>query len=86
MRHTVEASWKGNMKFDTEVNGHHFMMDSSLTNDGEDTGPRPKPLMLAALAGCTGMDVVSLLKKMRQDIEFFNVKVEGDTDDQHPNP
>lgn len=74
------------MKFDTEVNGHHFMMDSSLTNDGEDTGPRPKPLMLAALAGCTGMDVVSLLKKMRQDIEFFNVKVEGDTDDQHPNP
>ena len=86
MRHTVEASWKGNMKFDTEVNGHHFFMDSSLNNDGEDTGPRPKPLMLAALAGCTGMDVVSLLKKMRQNIEFFNVKVEGDTEDQQPNP
>lgn len=86
MRHTVEASWKGNMKFDTEVNGHHFFMDSSLNNDGEDTGPRPKPLMLAALAGCTGMDVVSLMKKMRQNIEYFNVKVEGDTEDQQPNP
>jgi len=86
MKHTVDASWKGNMKFDTEVNGHHFMMDSALNNDGEDAGPRPKPLMLAALAGCTGMDVVSLLKKMRQEIEYFNVKVEGDTDDQHPHP
>ena len=86
MRHTVEASWKGNMKFDTEVNGHHFMMDSALNNDGEDTGPRPKPLMLAALAGCTGMDVVSILRKMRQDLDYFNVRVEGDTEDQHPNP
>jgi putative redox protein len=62
------------------------MMDSALNNDGEDTGPRPKPLMLAALAGCTGMDVVSILKKMRQDLDYFNVRVEGDTEDQHPNP
>jgi len=86
MRHTVEATWKGNMKFDTEVNGHHFMMDLPESGGGENAGPRPKPLMLAALAGCTGLDVVSLLKKMRQDITWFNVKVEGDTDDNHPNP
>jgi len=74
------------MKFDTEVNGHHFMMDSAESNGGENTGPRPKPLMLAALAGCTGMDVVSIMKKMRQEVDEFNVKVEGDTDDNHPNP
>lgn len=86
MRHTVEASWKGNMKFDAEVNGHHFMIDLPVSSGGEDTGPRPKPLMLAALAGCTGLDVVSLLKKMRQDITWFNIKVEGDTDDNQPNP
>ncbi len=86
MRHTAEANWKGNMKFDTEVNGHHFMMDLPESSGGEDTGPRPKPLMLAALAGCTGLDVVSLLKKMRQEITWFNVRVEGDTDDNHPNP
>ena len=41
--------------------------------------------MLAALAGCTGMDVVSILKKMRQEFEYFNVVVEGDTEDEHPN-
>ncbi len=85
MKHKVEASWKGKMQFDTEVNGHHFMMDLA-GEKGDDTGPRPKPLMLAALAGCTGMDVISLTKKMRQEIEHFNVIVEGDTEDESPNP
>jgi len=84
MRSRVETTWKGNMKFDTEVSGHHFMIDADESVGGENSGPRPKPLMLAALAGCTGMDVVSLLKKMRQEIEYFNVVVEGDTTDEHP--
>ncbi len=84
MRHKVEAAWKGNMKFDTEVNGHHFFMDLG-GEKGENSGPRPKPLQLAALAGCTGMDVVSILRKMRQEIEYFNVVVEGDTEEEHPN-
>lgn len=72
------------MKFDTEVNGHHFFMDQG-GEKGENSGPRPKPLQLAALAGCTGMDVVSILTKMRQEIEYFNVVVEGDTEAEHPN-
>jgi putative redox protein len=85
MKHSIESTWKEGMKFDTEVNGHHFMIDSAEKFGGEDAGPRPKPLMLAALAGCTGMDVVSILKKMRQEFEYFNVVVEGDTEDEHPN-
>ncbi len=80
----VETTWKGNMKFDTEVNGHHFMIDADESVGGGNSGPRPKPLMLASLAGCTGMDVVSLVKKMRQEIDYFNVVVEGDTTDEHP--
>jgi putative redox protein len=72
------------MKFDTEVNGHNFMIDADENGGGENSGPRPKPLMLAALAGCTGMDVVSLLKKMRQDVEYFSVEVDGDTTSDHP--
>ncbi len=86
MRHTVNTSWKGEMKFDAIVNGHHVVMDIPADKGGEDAGPRPKPLMLAALAGCTGMDVVSLLKKMRVDFEEFNLIVDGDTQDEHPNP
>jgi putative redox protein len=84
MRHKAVAAWKGRMKFDTEVNGHHFMMDLA-GEKGDDAGPRPKPLMLAALAGCTGMDVISLMKKMRQEVEYFNTIVEGDTEDEQPN-
>jgi len=84
MRHKINSAWNGKMKFDTEVNGHHFFIDQSGEN-GDDSGPRPKPLMLAALAGCTGMDVISILKKMKQEIDHFNVVVEGDTEDEHPN-
>jgi putative redox protein len=86
MKHRVESTWKGDMKFDTEVNGHHFMIDAEEHVGGENAGPRPKPLMLASLAGCTGMDVISLLLKMRQDVEYFNVIVEGDTEDEFPKP
>lgn len=84
MRHKIESAWKGKMKFDTEVNGHRFFMDQGGEH-GDNSGPRPKPLMLAALAGCTGMDVISILRKMRQEVEYFNVVVEGDTQDEHPN-
>ncbi|MDZ7635803.1 MAG: OsmC family protein [Bacteroidales bacterium] len=84
MKHKIEAAWKGGMKFNAEVNGHHFFMDQA-GEKGDDSGPRPKPLMLAALAGCTGMDVISLLRKMRQEVEYFNVVVEGDTEEEHPN-
>ena len=85
MKHTIEAIWQGKMKFDAVVNGHHLMMDLSKEAGGEDAGPRPKPLMLVAMAGCTGFDVVSLMKKMRQEVEYFNLIVEGDTEEEHPN-
>jgi len=49
-----------------------------------DKGPRPKTLMLVALAGCTGMDVVSILKKMRVDLEGLRIWVEGELTKEHP--
>mgnify|MGYP006306855387 CR=1 FL=1 len=80
----VKISWKEKMAFSAEVNGHEIMLDASEKVGGENRGPRPKPLMLAALAGCTGMDVVSILKKMRVEVEDFNVLVEGDLTEEHP--
>jgi putative redox protein len=80
----VKISWKEKMAFSAEVNGHEIMLDASEKVGGENRGPRPKPLMLAALAGCTGMDVVSILKKMRVEVEDFNVSVEGDLTEEHP--
>ena len=84
MKHTVDTSWQGNMKFDAVVSGHHVIMDALPVVGGNDEGARPKELMLAALAGCTGMDVVSILKKMRVEPEYFNIRVEAEMTEEHP--
>lgn len=84
MKHNLVAEWKGNMAFETEVSGHKLIMDAPQEVGGEDLGPRPKILMLSALAGCTGMDVVSILKKMRVELDDLKIKVEGSLTDEHP--
>ena len=84
MKHTVDTSWKGNMLFDANVSGHHVMMDAVPAVGGEDKGSRPKELMLAALAGCSGMDVVSILKKMRVDFTGLEIRVEAEMTEDHP--
>lgn len=84
MKHSVETAWKGKMKFDSLINGHHVILDANAEVGGEDSGPRPKALMLTALAGCTGMDVVSMLAKMRVEIEEFDVNIEANLTEEHP--
>lgn len=81
---TIHADWLKGMAFETEVNGHKLVLDADSAVGGEDHGPRPKPLMLLALAGCTGMDVISILKKMRVDVKRFRVSVEADQTQSHP--
>jgi putative redox protein len=84
MKDSINIRWIGEMAFETEVNKHKIILDASPEVGGKDMGPRPKPLMMVALAGCTGMDVVSILKKMRVNIDGFNVRVDGELTDQHP--
>jgi len=84
MKHSVDTIWQGNMKFDALVSGHHVAMDALPAVGGNDEGARPKELMLAALAGCTGMDVVAILKKMRIEPEYFNIKVDAEMTEEHP--
>ncbi|HUX57253.1 MAG TPA: OsmC family protein [Bacteroidales bacterium] len=80
----VTTKWLSNMAFEADVNGHKIIIDAESTVGGENRGPRPKPFMLASLGGCTAMDVISILKKMRVEVEKFNVIVEGDLTDEHP--
>lgn len=80
----VKVSWLENMAFEATVNGHKIILDAADAVGGENRGPRPKPFMLTALAGCTGMDVISILKKMRVEVKDFNVTVEGDLTEEHP--
>lgn len=84
MKHNVNTTWKGNMMFDSLVDDHHVIMDAPVNGGGEDKGPSPKKLMLTALAGCTGMDVVSILKKMRVELDNFNINIEADVTEEHP--
>lgn len=86
MKESTNTKWINKMAFEWEVNGHKMIIDAVSAVGGEDRGPRPKPFMLSALGGCTAMDVISILKKMRvhEDIEYFNVNVSGDLTDEHP--
>lgn len=84
MKQEINLEWLENMAFKTQLNGHELILDASTEGGGENRGPRPKILMMVALAGCTGMDVVSILKKMRVEVEGFNVRVEGELTEEHP--
>ena len=72
------------MGFEMNLDGHHFITDASKEIGGEDLGPRPKQLMLSALIGCTGIDIMSLLKKMKAELDDFNIDVEADNTEEHP--
>jgi len=84
MKVTTDCTWKGDMAFEAVMDGHKIVIDATPEVGGNDLGPRPKPLMLLSLAGCTGMDVVSILSKMQQKPSWFNVKVEATQTEDHP--
>jgi putative redox protein len=83
-KHIIDLAWKENMAFETDMDGHKLVIDASAEGGGNDLGPRPKKLMLTALAGCTGIDVISILKKMKVVPDAFNVIVEGGLTEEHP--
>jgi putative redox protein len=82
--HQVLVTWKDNMAFDAEASGEHVPLDAAPEHGGTGPGFRPKQLLLVALAGCTGMDVVAILRKMHQPLKHFDVRVEGDLSDSQP--
>jgi putative redox protein len=84
MKETIMTRWLGELSFEAEVDGHKIYLDSSAEQGGKNMGPRPKLMMMVALAGCTGMDVASLLRKMRVEVEELTVEVNGDVAEEHP--
>lgn len=84
MKNKVNVAWTGDMAFEAEVNDFKIVLDADERVGGKNSGPRPKALSLVSLGGCTGMDVVSILKKMRVDFEDLNVEVDGELTEEHP--
>lgn len=80
----ITTTWIGDMSFEAEVNGHKIILDAESNVGGNDNGPRPKPLMQVSLAGCTAMDVVSILNKMRVEVKDLKVHVDGELTEEHP--
>tara|TARA_B110000003_G_scaffold272581_1_gene308730 strand:- start:3 stop:422 length:420 start_codon:yes stop_codon:yes gene_type:complete len=84
MTNTVTTIWKENMQFESDnPSGDSISMDAP--DEGiKNRGLRPKAMMLSSLAGCSGLDVVSLLKKMRAEVADFKMIVHGVLTDEHP--
>ncbi len=75
----ASVTWKDGMAFDAHLENYSFVIDADPSVGGHNLGPRPKGLTLVSLAGCTAMDVISILGKMKiqADIESFEVATDG---------
>ena len=83
--HKITTVWKENMVFESDnPSGHTVLMDTSEENGGTNKGLGPKAMMLSGLAGCTGLDMISLFRKMRIEVADFKMDVEGELTEEHP--
>lgn len=81
----VTTVWKENMQFESDnPSGLNLFMDAGEESGGKGEGYRPKALMLSSLAGCSGLDVISLLKKMRAEVADFKIEITAELTDEHP--
>ena len=83
-KYVIKTQWKGDLTFQAEIDNHKLIMDAPVAAGSKDLGPGPKKLQLASLGGCTGMDIVSILKKMRIDFKSLDIEVQGELTDEHP--
>ena len=81
----ITTTWLGNMKFEsTNPSGHNLFIDAGPENGGNSEGYRPKALMLSALAGCSGLDVASLIKKMKLEVADFKIEIDANLTEEDP--
>lgn len=83
-QHTIQTIWKNENTFETEIDGHKVIIDLGKESGGSDNGPRPKKLLLTAATGCTGLDVISMLRKMRLSPNKFDIRIDAEVSDEHP--
>ncbi len=81
----AKVKWVEGLEFIGESeSGHTVKMDGDVSFGGKNSGMRPTEILLVALAGCTGMDVISLLQKKRQQVSSMEIKINGLRSEEHP--
>lgn len=85
MQLTADIRWAGRMTFIGKAGSNHLVpMDTTADFEGDSSATKPLELVLIALGGCTGMDVVPLLKKMRQDVTGVTLNITAERNEEHP--
>jgi putative redox protein len=81
----VELEWESGLRFVAKSGSdHEIVLDGSPEHGGTDSGIRPMEALLSSLGSCTGMDLATILKKKRRDIQKIKVKLHGDRANAHP--
>jgi len=76
--------WKSGLAFTARQGGHDIPLDAPVASGGMDSGASPKGLLLSGLGGCSGIDVVAILEKMRVHLDGFQVQASAELTDEHP--
>jgi putative redox protein len=85
MSDELRVDWIGEMGFEVQTaSGHTLQLDGTIANGGQNAGPQPLELLLVALAGCSAMDVLAILKKKRQPLEGFSMRVRHERASEYP--
>lgn len=81
----ISTKWLGNMAFESNnPSGHSLKIDIATEDGGDSSGLRPKALMLSSLAGCSGLDIAGLIKKMKLEVDEFHIETIANLTDEHP--
>ena len=85
VKNIIKTVWTEKSQFESDnPSGYEFTMFDKSQDNGDVVGFAPKALMLSSLAGCSGLDVVSLLEKMRAEVANFKIEVTAELTDEHP--
>lgn len=83
----ISMKWDGNLKFKGKgAFGAEMVTDASKKAGGTEDGFKPTELVLFGIAGCTGVDIVRILEKQRQELSSFEIEVTGHHNDDYPKP
>jgi putative redox protein len=83
----AKMKWAGGLKFEgTSAFGHKIVTDASKADGGDESGYKPSEMLLFSLAGCTGIDIVRILEKQKQQLTALEIELVGQQPDEYPKP